>query len=204
MLVRIGDYDAVSGRRNCAITQAQRLLDGGNAFKRAGIFQANRHLVGDGLHQHRILVGQAVDDVVLHVQYAQHLIAQHNRHRNFGFGVGQQGIGQPAISKADIGHQHGVSGGGGATDQATTARNAVIVGQHYAPSTACATRHRERVFGLVEQVNMRVVVIECAAQLLDHFQRQGCRIKNGGKAAADLTAGFQCDCTLLQTSQRGA
>ena len=59
------------------------------------MLQGDGDLVGDRLKQCDIILAQSISHVLLHVQHAQHLSADCDRHRDLGFRLRQEWVGQP-------------------------------------------------------------------------------------------------------------
>ena len=63
--------------------------------------------------QQLIADGQGAGPVALHVENAQDLLAQCDRHGQLAVGVRQMRVGSPVLVLQDVGCQNGVAGGGG-------------------------------------------------------------------------------------------
>ena len=154
-----------------------------------GVLHGDGDLVGDGLQHFYVLNRQTTDDVVLDIQNAEQLLAEQDRHGGLGAGFGQQRIRQPAGFGRNIGDQHRLAGSSSAADKTTADGNFVAAGEHNATWLAGAAGHEQTLAGVVEQVDMDVVVVEGLLNVFDHRYNQFLHVQDGGEAAADIGAG---------------
>ncbi len=157
----------------------------------AGIAQGNRQLVSNRPQKLGILLAQAVGDVMLHIQGAQHRIAQQDGHRQLAACFGQQRVGQPVEVLAGIRSQDHVSGEAGLPHQALAYGQTVALLQHGLTGFAGAAHHDQFSLRFVHQVNMDVIVVEGKLQQVHHFAHQLRLVEDGRKTPADIGAQLQ-------------